>query len=150
MKQPFHGVFSLLIFVGAVAIALTTLWTRSFWLGLFYLAITGLSSCGILFAYCGKCCVRLDNCSHVFPGMLTRVLPQRKQGPYSFRDITATGLFLVVIVVFPQYWLLQNITAMILFWLLVIFALVEILVFVCRQCENRGCLICPNKMDTLL
>ena len=149
MKQPFHGVLSLLIFVVAVAIALTTLWNQSIWLGLFYLAITGLSSCGILFAYCGKCSVRLDNCSHVFPGRLTRVLPQRKQGPYSFGDITATGLFFVVIVVFPQYWLLQNMTAMILFWLLVIFALVEILVFVCRQCENSGCLICPNKMDTL-
>ncbi len=56
------------------------------------------------------------------------MLPQRKQGPYSFGDITATGLFLVVIVVFPQYWLLQNMTAMILFWLLVIFALVALMI----------------------
>jgi hypothetical protein len=147
MKQPFHGVFSLLLFILAVAGALITLWRQSPWLGLLYLAITGLSAYGILFAYCCKCGVRFDNCSHVFPGRLTLLLPQRKQGPYTFGDIIATGLFLVVILVFPQYWLLQNMTAMILFWLLAIIALVDILLFVCRQCENRGCLICPNKMD---
>jgi len=145
MKQPFHGVFSLLIFVVAVAIALTTLWNRSFWLGLFYLSITGLSSCGILFAYCGKCSVRLDNCSHVFPGRLTRLLPQRKQGPYSFWDIAATGLFLVVIVVFPQYWLFKHAATLILFWVLVIAAVAEILLFVCSRCENKQCLMCPIK-----
>lgn len=146
MKHKFHGVFSLLLFVLALAVALTTLWRQSVWLGLLYLAITGFAAYGILFAYCCKCSVRLDNCSHVFPGWFTRLMPQRKQGPYSFGDIAWTVLFLAVMVLFPQYWLLQNLTAMILFWLLAIVALVEILLFVCRKCKNTGCLICPHKV----
>ena len=145
MKQPFHGVFSLLLFILAVAGALITLWRQSPWLGLLYLAITGLSAYGILFAYCCKCGVRFDNCSHVFPGRLTLLLPQRKQGPYSFGDIIATGLFLVVILVFPQYWLLKHAATLILFWVLVIAAVAEILIFVCSRCENKQCLMCPNK-----
>ena len=141
MKQPFHGVFSLLLFILAVAAALITLWRQSPWLGLLYLAITGLSAYGILFAYCCKCSVRFDNCSHVFPGRLTRFLPQREQGPYSFGDITGTTLFLGVIILFPQYWLLQNMPAMILFWLLAIVALAEILsIRLFRQCENKPAL----------
>ena len=33
---------------------------------------------------------------------------------------------------------------MVLFWLLAIIAGAEILLFVCRQCENTACLICPK------
>ena len=145
MKHKFHGVFSLLLFVLALAVALTTLLRQSVWLGLLYLAITGISAYGILFAYCCKCRVRHNNCSHVFPGRLTRFLPQRKQEPYSFWDIAGTALFLGVIILFPQYWLLQETMAMILFWLLVILAVAEILLFVCSRCENKQCLMCPNK-----
>lgn len=144
MRHKFHGVFSLLLFVLAVAAALTTLWRQSPWLGLIYFAICSLCASGILFAYCCKCSVRLDNCSHVFPGRLTRLLPQRRQSPYTFGDIAGTGLGLAMILLFPQYWLLQEVTVMLLFWLLAIVALAEILIFVCRQCENTGCLICPK------
>jgi len=144
MKNTFHGIFSMLLFVLAIAVALLTLWQQSPWLGLLYLAICGLSSGGILFTYCGKCSVRLDNCSHVFPGKLTRFLPRRKQGPYSFADIAGTVLLLGLIILFPQYWLLQQITAMALFWLLAGIAISEILLFVCRKCQNSECLMCPN------
>ena len=145
MKQPFHGVFSLLIFVLALAVALTTIWRHSPWLGLLYCAICSLCSGGILYAYCGKCSVRFDNCSHVFPGKFSRLLPQRKQGPYSFGDIAGTALFLGVIILFPQYWLFKHATALILFWVLAIVAVAEILIFVCSRCENKQCLMCPNK-----
>lgn len=142
MKRTFHGVFSLLLLVLAVALAMAALWRHSPGLGLFYLALCSLSSVGILFAYCGKCSVRLDNCSHVLPGKLTNWLPQRKQGPYSARDIGGTLLCLAAITLFPQYWLLQDRGALVLFWLLAIVALAEILMFVCRQCKNTGCPMC--------
>ena len=149
MKQPFHGVFSLLIFALALAVALTTLWRHSPWLGLLYCAICSLCSGGILYAYCGKCSVRFDNCSHVFPGKLTRWLPDRKQGPYTFTDIAGTAAGLAAIVLFPQYWLLQTKPAFIIFWLLAITAVAEILARVCRQCQNTQCLMCPNKTPNL-
>lgn len=144
MSNRFHGVFSLLLFSLALMIALLTLWRQSPWLGFLYIAICGLCSCGILFAYCAKCRVRLDSCSHVFPGRLTRLLPRRKQGPYSHGDIGGTVFFLAAIILFPQYWLLKEMAAVVLFWLLAIFAVTEILLFVCRQCENTACLMCPK------
>ncbi|MEN8245467.1 MAG: hypothetical protein ABFS43_11275 [Thermodesulfobacteriota bacterium] len=96
MQHKLHGVFSLLLIVLAVTVALTTLWRLSPWLGLVYLAICGFSACSILYAYCAKCSARLDNCSHVFPGKITRLLPQRNQGPYSFGDVAGTAFFLGV------------------------------------------------------
>jgi len=144
MKQTFHGVFSLLLFSLAIVVALISLSSQSFWLALLYLVIVGLSSCGILYAYCSKCSVRHDNCSHVIPGSLTRYFPIRKQGPYTFLDYALTILCLFVLVLFPQYWLLTDHIALLLFWILSVIATVEILVFVCRQCENVRCLMCPN------
>ena len=98
-----------------MTVALTTLWRLSPWLGLVYLAICGFSAYGILYAYCAKCNVRLDNCSHVLPGKITRYLPQRKQGPYTFGDVAGTALFLGIIILFPQYWLLETAAALVLF-----------------------------------
>ena len=145
MKNKFHGVFSLILFTLAIIAGLVSLSKHSIWPALAYLLVTGLAAAGILYAYCAKCVARQDNCSHVFPGRLTRHLPQRRQGPYKIRDIGATMFLLVVIVVFPQYWLVQDMKAMILFWLPALLAVTEILLFVCRQCENTSCLMCPRK-----
>jgi hypothetical protein len=144
MQKKFHGVFSLLLFSLAIIVALISLSNQSLWLALLYLVIVGLSSCGILYAYCTKCSVRLDNCSHVIPGSLTRYFPIRNQGPYTFLDYASTILLLLVLVLFPQYWLLTDRVALFLFWILAVIATAEILVFVCRQCENVQCLMCPN------
>ena len=144
MKHKLHGISSLVLFVMAAAVALINVWVYSPWLGLLYIAICGFCSYGILLAYCAKCIARLDNCSHVFPGRITRLLPKRKQGPYSFGDIAGTALFLGVIVLFPQYWLLGNTAALALFWVLVVTAVAEIFAFVCPRCENRQCLMCPK------
>jgi len=144
MTQTFHGVFSLLLFSLAIVVALISLSNQSFWLALLYLVIIGLSSCGILYAYCAKCSVRLDNCSHVIPGSLTRYFPIRKQGPYTFLDYAGTILCLLVLVLFPQYWLFTDLAALLLFWLLVVIATADILVYVCRQCENMRCLMCQK------
>jgi hypothetical protein len=148
VKNTFHGVFSLLLFVLAIVVALISLSNRSFWLALLYLVNVGLACYGILYAYCAKCSVRLYDCSHVIPGSLTRYLPIRKQGPYTFLDYAGTILFLLVLVLFPQYWLLTDLAALLLFWVLAVVATAEILVYVCRQCENEKCLMCPNGQRT--
>jgi hypothetical protein len=148
MKNTFHGIFSMLLFVLAIVIALISLSNQSFWLALLYLVIIGLCSCGILYAYCAKCVVRLNNCSHVVPGSLTRYFPMRKQDPYTFLDYAGTILSLLVLILFPQYWLLKDLVALLLFWGLAIIATAQILFFVCRQCENEQCLMCPERQRT--
>jgi hypothetical protein len=144
MKQTIHGIFSLLLFLLAIIVALISLSLQSFWLALLYLVIAGLSACGILYAYCAKCRARHENCSHVIPGSLTSYFPIRKQGPYTFLDYALTILCLLVLVLFPQHWLLADRLALLLFWILVVIATAEILIFVCRHCENERCLMCPK------
>lgn len=145
MNNKFHGVFSLILLALAIVAGLVSLWRHSFWLALVYLLVTGLAAGGILYAFCAKCLVRLDNCSHVFPGRLTRHLPRRRQEPYTFGDIGVTMILLAVILLFPQYWLVPDMRSLILFWLPALLAVTEILLFVCRTCENTSCLMCPRK-----
>jgi len=145
MRNKFHGLFSLTLFATATVVALIALSIHSIQLTVLYLVVIGLSFTGVLYAYCSKCIVRSENCSHVLPGKLTRLLPDRKQGPYTFKDIGGTAAGLAAIVLFPQYWLIQNKPAFIIFWFLVVVAVAEILTRVCRQCQNTRCLMCPNK-----
>jgi len=146
MQNKFHGVVSLLLLFLAIFVALRSLSNHSLWLALLYLVMVGLSSCGILYAYCTKCSARLDNCSHLYPGKLTRLLPQREQGPYAFWDVAGTALLLGLIILFPQYWLIKQAAGLILFWALVIVAVADILVFVCPRCNNKACLMCPSRL----
>ena len=143
MKNRFHGVFSLVLIVTAVVVALIFLFTKSFPLGILYLALIIISSGVVLFAYCSKCTCRSTGCSHVFPGKLTRFLPVRKDGPYTSGDIPATSISLLVLFLFPQYWLWQNTELFVLFWVLTLGAVVEIRLFVCKECRNGICMMSP-------
>ena len=142
MKGNFHGVFSLLLIFAAVLIALSyMLWISPGW-GFIYLSIIIIANPIVLFAYCAKCLCRNDACSHVFPGKLTRLLPARIQGPYSFKDYFWTSLSLAALLGFPQIWLWHSAVLFFGYWLLLLLALVDILFFVCRRCRNENCPMC--------
>ena len=137
----FHGIFSLLLILAAVVIAIVYLLGNFRGWGLVYLGIIALSNPLILYSYCAKCLCREDACGHVIPGKLTRLLPVRRPGPYSFWDYFVTALSLAALLGFPQIWLWRSKGLFILFWILVTVGLVEILFFVCRTCRNTSC---PN------
>ena len=141
MKGKFHGVVSLLLIFAAVIIALIYMLTLAGNLGLVYLAIIIVANPIVLYSYCAKCLCREEACSHVVPGMLTRFLPTRKQGPYTWGDYVWTGVPLIVLLGFPQVWLWQNKTLFVVFWILLVVGLIEILFLVCPRCQNENC---PN------
>lgn len=139
MAGKFHGVFSLILILISIVIALIYLLRNSTGWGLVYLCIIVIVNPIVLYSYCAKCLCRDDACSHVIPGKLTRLLPARKPGPYSQMDYYSTALSLTVLFGFPQAWLWQNLAILIAFWMLLIVGLVEILLFVCRTCSNDNC-----------
>lgn len=142
MQNKFHGVCSLILILSAVLIALIYLLSQSPVLGLAYLGIMILANPIVLYAYCAKCLCRDDACSHVFPGKLTRLLPSRKQGPYTRMDYFWTSLSLIALFGFPVAWLWQNRLLFFGYWILLGVGLAEILLFVCRTCRNENCLMC--------
>ncbi len=89
--------------------------------------------------------VKLDSCSHVLPGKITKFIPARKPDNYSYKDISALIISLTVLLVFPQFWLWKNKFFLIVFWSLFIMAVVEVRLFVCKNCKNAKCPFFPSK-----
>ena len=137
----FHGLFSLILICLSVVIAAAYLLGNFIGWGLVYVGIIALANPAVLYSFCAKCLCREDGCSHFIPGKLTRLLPARRPGPYSFLDYFATAAALAALIGFPQIWLWRSKGLFILFWVLVTIGLVEILFFVCRACRNTNC---PN------
>jgi len=142
MKSYFHGVFSLLMICIAIAVALVSLFDQSGTIIGGYVLILIFAPVLIVYSYCSKCVCRNYQCGHVFPGKLTKLLPERKEGPYSIVDIAVTAVSLSALIGYPQFWLWQNQSLFILFWVLTIFGLAEILLFVCKGCKNENCPVC--------
>ncbi|MCJ7771947.1 MAG: hypothetical protein MUP22_02315, partial [Desulfobacterales bacterium] len=80
----------------------------------------------------------------VLPGKLTALFPSRESEKYSALDILATIIALALIIFFPQYWLWKHKLLLFVFWLILVIATLEILLFVCKECKNENCPICPN------
>ena len=142
MRGNFHGVFSLILILASVVIALFYMLSLTLGWGLSYLGIIIIANPVVLYAYCAKCLCRDDACSHVFPGKLTRLLPPRKQGPYTVADYFWTALSLMALFGFPIPWLWQSKVLFFGYWLLLLTGLAEILFFVCPTCRNENCPMC--------
>ena len=142
MRSNFHGIFSLILILASVVIALFYLLGLSPGWGLAYLVVILVANPLVLYAYCAKCLCRDDACSHVLPGKLTRWLPARKQAPYTRMDYFWTVLPLMVLFCFPAPWLWQSKALLLVYLLLLLTGFAEILFFVCRTCLNKNCPIC--------
>ena len=144
MQGKFHGVFSLILMMAAVAIALFYTISQSPGWGLVYLVIVISANPIVLYAYCAKCLCRENACSHVIPGKLACLLPQRKQGPYALADYVWTILALAALFGFPIPWLWRSKILFFGYLLLLLIGLTEILYYMCRTCCNENCPICPT------
>jgi len=142
MKSKFHGVTSLLLEGLAIVIGFMAIWQVNKAIGLFYAALILIAGPLILYAYCAKCEIRLTDCRHVFPGQLTRLLPEREDAPYNLRDYIGLVLSVIVLAAFPQPWLLDSMPLFILFWACVAVGLVQITLKVCKGCGNQKCVMC--------
>jgi hypothetical protein len=145
MQNNSHGIISFFLILSAIATALGAVFPRSYIMALMYLGVVLLSFLLVLVSYCAKCPSRISGCAHVFPGKLTVYLTKRKEGPYSFSNILMTLLAIVAILAIPQLWLMYNIPSLVLFWVLIIIAVLEIVFLVCPDCSNRYCFLCSRK-----
>lgn len=142
MNYRFHGVFSLFLFSAAIVTGFLAIMNDSLTAGLIYAALAALSVVIILYAYCAKCEIKKDACRHMIPGKIATMMPHREADRYTVLDYCGVAIPLVIIFGFPQIWLAAHGTLILIFWLLVVLGLVEILIFVCRGCDNRKCPMC--------
>ncbi len=142
LKSRFYGVTSLLLVGLAMGVGLAAIWQIDKSAAALYVLCILVGVPLILYAYCAKCEIRLTGCRHVLPGQVTRLLPARQNEPYTFFDYMGLGLPMLVLVVFPQPWLLGITPLFMLFWACLAGGLVQILLRVCNGCGNRKCLLC--------
>lgn len=139
MKDCFHGVVSLFLIFGAVVVAFVGVSASSPVNALIYGAACVMGAGIMVFSYCSKCACNVKGCGHVLPGKLARLLPARKPGKYCLWDYLGVVFPLGFILVFPQFWLKETPFLWGLFWILVVLAFMEIIIYVCRGCANTNC-----------
>jgi hypothetical protein len=144
MKTSAHGITSLLFVFLAIVTGFYAIFVASKLLALAYVLFIPPAFLIILYSYCAKCVTR-DKCAHIFPGRLVRLFPNRKQDAYTFSDYTGVIIPLLAILVFPQYWLWKYKWLLIVFWFLLLIAVLEINRFVCTRCLNSACVLCKNE-----
>jgi len=139
LTPRFHGVLTLTLLVlalltGLVGIALTATVPAVLY-GL--MIVAGLPL--VVYLFCGKCVCRGDRCLMVYPGRLSVKMPTRTTEAYTKGDAAGILGTLVLLAAFPLYWLWQTPPLFILFGVLAMAAHGEVLLVVCRACENCRC-----------
>src|SRR4030042_4644100 len=103
MKEKIHGIISLFIFPGTMIISFVGIKIFSATLALIYLIAAIISFLIIIYSYCTKCKCHKDNCMHIIPGLITKILPKRKIGKYKLRDYVGVFIPFILIISIPQY-----------------------------------------------
>lgn len=140
--KKFNGITSLLFTGLCLLIGLYILWINFIILAIIYLAVMIIAAFVIPYVYCTKCPCRNSSCAHVFPGLITRLMPNRELQNYTLTDLMVVGIFLGIFVLMPQFWLIKNLVLFSIFWILLIIAFVQIRLFICKKCDNKKCLLC--------
>ncbi len=134
-----HGITSLAVFTLALVVGLMGIAHSAPTAAALYAMLLGAAALTVCGTYCAKCPCRKKACGHLLPGLIARILPARRQTPYSTFDLVLTAAALAAMVLFPQPWLTRLPVLLVLFWLLVIAAAAEILGRVCPRCRNPHC-----------
>jgi hypothetical protein len=140
----FHGIMSILLILTAFILGWFQIFIASFAFGLIYIGLFLLTNFFIYILYCSKCPADIKTCPHVFQGALKLILPVKKEDDYTKFDYGVIILGFLAIVLFPQYWLKNNLILLIAFWIIIVFALFQIRTFVCTGCCNKKCRLCRN------
>jgi hypothetical protein len=137
-KSKFHGVTSLGLIFAAMGIGVYAASRESWLFAGIGIALSILWMLPVAWFFCAKCCCRLD-CGHVLLGLITRILPERKPGPYTKPEGLFSFLPILIALAYPQAWLWRDPVLGIVFWALAAVAGLEAVLFVCRDCANTAC-----------
>ncbi len=135
----FHGITSLVLLALAMLVGLIGVALDAPTAAVSYALLLGAAFLVVCAAYCAKCPCRKDACGHLVPGLVAQNLPARRQTPYNTIDLALTASALAAMVLYPQPWLWRHPTLLTLFWLLTAGAVLQIVLRVCRRCQNRHC-----------
>ena len=139
-KHRAHGLFSLIFLSIAFVTAIATFILNGYEIvGMVYLGIIIFCVLLVVRFFCSKCMCGAKKCSHLFIGALTAFFKDRKGEDYKMADIVITMFCLAVLFLFPQYWLWSFTVPAIIFITMSMVGILEILLFVCRGCENEKC-----------
>lgn len=142
MGSKFHGVLTLLMLLAAFALGTIVEFGVSAPAGGIGAALSVLWMLPVAWFFCAKCCCRLD-CGHVLLGLITRILPARKQGPYTKLEEAVAVVAMLVPAAWHGYWLVAGSSAgpwfLAAFGALLVLAAVDVLLFVCKKCPNAEC-----------
>ncbi len=136
--RPWVYVGNLLMLIW-LALGVWVVFSNSILMGVLYIIVILLSLVVIAYSMCAKCPCRFHSCAHIVLGQLTRWLPDRKPGKYTFWDKVGTIVYLVGLHALPQYWLWQNKVLFILFWVLSITVFLVLHFAACPTCKNEYC-----------
>ncbi|MTI81107.1 MAG: hypothetical protein FH758_09500 [Firmicutes bacterium] len=139
MIRKFHGFISLILIVIAVIFGAVIISRVSPLWAVVYLILSMISALLIVYSFCSKCPCNAVSCGHFFPGKIAQVLPKREEGLYGALDYVGVLASFIILFLFPQYWLRNEIILITIFWGLVLIALLDIAFFVCKGCENKYC-----------
>lgn len=147
MNYRIPGLSSIILFFIATGIAVYQLFTVSLLSGAIYFIFLPLGFLILLYFYCRKCPHVMDNsCRHVLFGWIVRKMyaPLKPSG-YKPKEIIFALSPLVLLVAFPQYFLLRRFSLFVCYWILMLIAVIIVLKGVCPACRNTNCKFCPNR-----
>lgn len=137
----FHGIVSILLIFAAFVIGGYAIFLESVLYGYIYAGLVIASMPALIYSYCAKCPCRDGKCAHVFPGLITKLLPKRESAPYSTIDYVGLVVPLITIIAFAMPFLIEQTTFLFLYLILFIIGITEIYFFICTRCDNEFCMM---------
>lgn len=147
MKYRFHGVMSVILTLTAFACANYQLYVESLFLGVIYSVWIPIMLLITVQAFCTKCPHMADNtCRHALEWIIIKLIKVKEPSKYTLWETIRATIPLCIGVIFPQYWLFNNIPVLVVFWVIMIMVVLEIRQYVCKDCQNTYCQFCPKKV----
>jgi hypothetical protein len=149
MTHKIPGLTTIVLIVAATCVAANRLFAASVILGAAYCLIFAVTMLCLLFFYCRKCPhVAEGTCRHTVIGPLVKKLfKTMPPAPYSPIEMLFAFTPGVLFVLFPQYGLFKNIHSLVIFWTLMVIAVIIIGMGVCPTCGNVHCFFCRRRKE---
>lgn len=142
-----HSLFEKLYFrsmiLGAYGIGVYAIFLQNSWIAVAYLVFILLSLELVVYRFCSHCpypC-QYSNCLMMPYQNVTKYAKTGARPMTLFDRLTFPLVMLVLLPLIPQYWLFQNQPLLILFWAVFIIAWASMLLFKCRRCGYKECLL---------
>lgn len=133
------GIIINILMAGSIFLGGIQIWKFSrLWTG-FYGGAVVLSLFSITFCWCRKCSRRLNSCTHLWFGHVTKLFPASENKPYRWFEHAGKWFYLAGITLFPVYWLVRDLEILVIYSLLNLSVFLLGTLFSCRTCTNRYC-----------